>query len=165
VSDDGFAEVFRAEQRRLVDLAFLLCGDLPAAEDAVVEAAARVLVRWRRGRVENPAAYLRRAVVNQVRSAGRGQTSRRRRDRRWALTNPSVAETAERGIVEQLDVAGLLASLPVRQRAVLALRFLDDRSVEETAEILEVSTGTVKSQTAKAMVKLRERVEVVFDDR
>jgi RNA polymerase sigma factor (sigma-70 family) len=115
--------------------------------------------------VENPAAYLRRAVVNQVRSAGRGQTSRRRRDRRWALTNPSVAETAERGIVEQLDVAGLLASLPVRQRAVVALRFLDDRSVEETAEILEVSTGTVKSQTAKAMVKLRERVEVVFDDR
>jgi DNA-directed RNA polymerase specialized sigma24 family protein len=47
----------------------------------------------------------------------------------------------------------------------VALRFLDDRSVEETAEILEVSTGTVKSQTAKAMVKLRERVEVVFDDR
>lgn len=94
-------------------------------------------------------------MVNQVRSAGRGQTSRRGRNRRWAAANPSVTEAAERGIVEQLDVAGLLASLPLRQRAVVALCLLDDRSVEETAEILDVSTGTVKSQTAKAMVKLR----------
>lgn len=163
VSDDDFTEVFRAEQRRLVELAYVLCGDFFAAEDAVVEAAAKVLVRWRRSRVENLRPYLRRAVVNEVRSAGRRRGSQRARDHKWAARNPSAHDPADRQAMGRVDAARLLEELPLRQRVVVALRFLNDRSVEETAEILAVSRGTVKSQTAKAIAKLRELAEVVSD--
>ncbi len=165
MTDEEFTKVFRSEQQRLVDLGVALCGDRAAAEDAVVEASARVLVRWRKGRVRNLGAYLRRALVNEVRSGQRRRKRAARRDDQWASGQVAPASDLGAAVTGQQQAIRLLNELPAGQRAVVALRFFDDRSEAETAEVLGISTGTVKSQTAKALNTLRSLLEVVADER
>ena len=126
-----------------------------------VDALVRVLPKWRRGSITDLDAYLRRVVVNLF-------TSWRRRK---AIERADLARRAHAGgltqsdghfgrIDEQSALWPLLLRLPVRQRAVLVLRFVEDRSVEEVATVMGTTDGTVKSQTSKALTQLRRW----FDD-
>jgi RNA polymerase sigma factor (sigma-70 family) len=99
--------------------------------------------------VSDPAAYLSRAVVNLARSWGRRASREQARLRRLARDEPQARDTDASGVAAVLDV------LPPRQRLCLYLRFVDDQSVEQVAAAMGCSTGTVKSQTAKALAKLR----------
>jgi len=135
---------------RLVRTAYLLCGDRGHAEDLVQTALMRTARQWRRAR-EHPEAYARQVVVNLAKDRWR-QLGRR------PVEAPLEADVAE----PQGDVSGdrdvLLRAtrlLPPGQRAVLVLRFFDDLSVAETAAVLGCSTGTVKSQTSRALDNLR----------
>jgi RNA polymerase sigma factor (sigma-70 family) len=107
--------------------------------------------------MDNPDAYLRRTVL-------RAWLDERRRPwRREHATDllPEVAAGASAGpeaVADRLTILALLAELPPRRRAVLVLRYFCDLSVEETAEELGCSTGTVKSQTARAIEALRARL-------
>ena len=135
----------------LVRIAFGLTGDWPLAEDLVQEAFIRTWRRWDRIRnVDSAPAYLRTAVVNLSRSS----LSRRARERRLlqSFEDPHDLETS---VTATADVLRALAQLPHRKRACVVLRYYMDMSEAETAAILGISVGTVKSQTSKALQRLR----------
>jgi RNA polymerase sigma-70 factor (sigma-E family) len=155
LADDLEAELSAFVAARYVHLrrtAHLLCGDWHRAEDLVQTALARVVVAARRRRVESLDAYTRQALLRVFLNDTRVP---------WRRKERSMPDPAELSAEQQEDrttaltVLNALRLLPPRQRAVVVLRFWEDRSVEETAELLQVATGTVKSQTAKALQALR----------
>jgi RNA polymerase sigma factor (sigma-70 family) len=134
---DGYGELFARTHVRLVRLAFLLCGDERRAEDSVAEAFARVYPRWRRGGLDDADAYLRRAVVNQLRSGWRRLLVERR--------HAAAASGDERGQLAHADRSAdhgellwALAQLTHRQRAAIVLRFYEGLKETEVAEALGV---------------------------
>jgi RNA polymerase sigma-70 factor (sigma-E family) len=151
--DDAFALLFASQRASVLRLAYVLTGDGALAEDVVADAFAAMYPRWKAGKVDDPAAYLRRAVVNQVR--GRfGRNATRRRFERGARCDESHA-ASDTGFDDRDAVRVALLALPIGQRAVVALRFLEDRSEADTADLLGVSVGTVKSQAARGLDRLR----------
>jgi RNA polymerase sigma factor (sigma-70 family) len=157
--EDGDAAMARA-QASLYRFAYLVCGDRPLAEDLTLDAIVRVLPRHRRGAIVDLDAYLRRAVVNLF-SSWRRRRALERADleRRARVVPPTGADHGLGRIDDQSALWPLLLRLPVRQRAVLVLRFVEDRSVAEVAAVLQVNEGTVKSQTSKALAQLRRWID------
>jgi RNA polymerase sigma-70 factor (ECF subfamily) len=158
-----FAALYRAEVDRLVRMAYLVCSDAAVAEDAVSAAVARVLVRWRAGRISEPAAYLRRAVINELTGGFRRRRGERRALDRSApavLEVPAVADQ----IVDRDALWRALKQLPASQRVVIVLRVYEDLGEEETASVLGISPGTVKSRLARALGRLRALVSEEFSD-
>ncbi len=149
--DDGasFTAWAYAAQRRLMRSTFLLTGDLHRAEDLVQEALVKVADRWVRVRDANPDAYVRTIIF-------RDNVSWWRRGPVLVANVPDrPAEHDDDSTERRLVVQAALGRLTPKQRAVLVLRFYDDLSTQETAHILGVSTGTVKSQTSAALGRLR----------
>jgi RNA polymerase sigma-70 factor (sigma-E family) len=157
-SASSFADVFNTHHRSAVRLAWLLTGDPHLAEDVVADAFAKVWIQWEKGRVHDAGPYLRKAVVNNVRSRGRRRGLELREagkrsgdDRGIRLHDDSVAE---RDAVWQA-----LQHLPERQRQAVVLRYYEDLPEAEVAEILGVRVGTVKSQVSRGLDRLRELLE------
>ena len=153
VPADGYRDVFIAHHTRLVRLAYLLTGDAAQAEDAAAAAFVAVYPKWRDGVVVDVGAYLRKAVANEVRQRGRHQVVRERHDAVLASTTSVLP--ADTDAVEHTRVLDALRTLPDDQRATVVLRFYADLSEADTAEILGVAPGTVKSRTARAIERLR----------
>jgi RNA polymerase sigma-70 factor (sigma-E family) len=133
----------------LVRLAFALTSDWALAEDLAQEAFARAWRGWGNIRDQQRApAYLRATVVNLARTSVRRMLRERRgwRER----SDPGTADLAV-----SIDLLRALSRLPARKRACVVLRFYVDLSEADTAAALGVSVGTVKSQTAKALQRLR----------
>lgn len=127
--DAVFAEVFARHRTAVFRLAVLLTGDRHVADEITAEVFARSLPRWRRDVIREPLAYLRRATVNEVRSRHR----RSERDTRLSRTGVDGEHVdVDRLAMAQPLVAGL-GRLPVRQRAVVVLRFHDDLSEADVA--------------------------------
>jgi RNA polymerase sigma-70 factor (sigma-E family) len=146
---DAFDAFARGRMRELLRFAHVLTGDPHRAADLVQDALERTLLAWSRvERKDDPEAYVRRAIVNRHISMWR----RTRRERLVAET-PEGRYDDQGGPDEQLWAA--LATLPPRQRAVLVLRFYEDLSEADTAATLGCSVGTVKSQSHKALARLR----------
>ena len=145
-----FDDFVRVASPGLLRTAYLLCGDRGHAEDMVQTALLRTARRWSAARGQ-PTAYTRRVVVNLAKDRWRS------RGRRPVENEPvEVAlDPADAEVVLRHSLLPLVLTLPARQRAVLALRFLDDLSVEETAAGIGCSPGTVKSQTHDALNRLR----------
>jgi RNA polymerase sigma-70 factor (sigma-E family) len=140
---------------QLLGFAFLLTGNRHDAEDLVQQALLRTAARWRVAR-QSPVGYSRTVVLNLARDRWRAQ----QRERAETLS-PDLAALppAVDGPALVLDRQVLLDAcrvLPLQQRAVLVLRFWEDRSVAETAAVLGCTAGTVKSQTHRALARLRE---------
>lgn len=154
VADFGY--LFETHHRELFRLALLLTGgDRSLAEDVVSQAFLATLPKWREGEVLDATPYLRRAVVNQV----NGTFRRRRLERRQAERRTNVEPWADHqhGAVDDRDLLWTaLRRLPPKQRSAVVLRFYLDLSELEAARVLQVSVGTVKSQTARGLVKLRQ---------
>lgn len=154
--DARLAEYVRGQWPSLVRYATLLCGDPVEAEDLVQSALVRVALRWPFVRdKDNPDGYVKRAILH-------GQINRWRRVGRYEVVSvvpDVVVEDRTSSVADHDAIRRGLAALPARQRAVLVLRYLDDRSEAETAALLGCSVGTVKSQTHKGLAKLREIVE------
>lgn len=147
MDEQGFTEWAVGRQRQLLRSAYLLTGDLHRAEDLVQEALTKVALRWSRLAEGNPTAYALRIIARDNISWWR-----RRRDVPTDALHDSVASN-EPEIA--LVVRRALARLTPAQRAVLVLRHFDDLTERETAEVLGVSIGTVKSQNAAALARLR----------
>jgi RNA polymerase sigma-70 factor (sigma-E family) len=137
--------------------AYLLCGDWDRAEDVVQEALTRLYVHWRRAsRADDVDAYVRRSLVNAFLAEGRRPWRRERASDR--LPEAAYADPTD-GVGTRDRLGRALASLGASQRAVVVLRYWDDLSVEQTADTLGLSTGTVKSQAARGLARLRESLD------
>ena len=132
----GAESVFESEADRLVRFAYLLLGNRTGAEDVVADVFAAAWKDLDAGRVANPAGYLRRSVANGARRHFR----RLDRERRWR--SDRVWSASIEDLATDRDVMlGALRRLPVRQRAVLVLRYWEDRSEREVAEVLGISVA------------------------
>ena len=153
----SFDDFVTTRSTRLLRTAYLLTHDRALAEDLVQTSLAKAWFAW--ARIEGqPDAYVRRVMVNTYSSWWR---------RRWN-GEEATADLPERGagqgfrpgedvrVDDRTDLWRALARLPRRQRAVVVLRFYEDLSEAETADIMQCSVGTVKTQTSRAMTRLRE---------
>jgi RNA polymerase sigma-70 factor (sigma-E family) len=149
-SRESFEAFVAARSAALLRTAVLLTGDRHLAEDLVQTALARTWPRWSRLDT-NPEAYVRRTLVNTYASWWR---------RRWNGETPTDAlpdraQPAGADADAAYDLRQALTGLPRRQRAVVVLRYFDDLTEAQVAAALGCSVGTVKSQTSKALAKLR----------
>jgi RNA polymerase sigma-70 factor (sigma-E family) len=156
--DDDFAAFVRARYPALLRSAVLLTGDHHHGQDLVQGALVKLAARWGRLREGSPEAYVRRILYND-------NISRWRRTRREVVIGEifegdrpvGVAEPVDPGAeVTAVDVRRALQRLTAKQRAVVVLRYYEDLSEAQIAEVLEVSPGTVKSQAHLAMRRLRQ---------
>jgi RNA polymerase sigma-70 factor (sigma-E family) len=151
---EGFRHFVIARSPGLVRAAWLLTGDLGTAEDLVQTALAKVWSRWSHGnRQDASEAYVRRVLMSTFLTWNR---------RRWHAElavgePPDTAEVSNdfHEVELRWSVAHALRTLPRRQRAVIVLRYFEDLTEAEVARVLNCSVGTVKSQNAKAITKLR----------
>jgi len=157
VGDSSFEDFVAGSSARLFSTARLLTGGNRAeAEDLLQGAYERAYRRWGRisGRAD-PERYVRQILVNA--SVDRWRRLRRHPEIPLAVSgaDPGAADTAAVVADRDLLLRGL-AALPPRQRAVLVLRYFEDLSEAQTAMMLGCSVGTVKSQTARGLVRLRD---------
>jgi RNA polymerase sigma-70 factor (sigma-E family) len=157
-----FDEFVAGSARDLLRTAYLIVWDEPAAEDLVQECLFEVARRWPRVRtMEYPLAYARRILVNRALAGGRRRGRQRAElDGLGPLDGEELAdEDAELafGSVETIsDLVDAVQTLAPLQRTVLGLRYFDDLSEAQVAEILGCSVGTVKSTTWRALARLRQ---------
>ena len=157
-------EAYVAQRRtHLRRVAYLLCGDVHAAEDLVQTALMKLYVAWPRVRAESVDAYARRILVN---------SSIDESKRPWRREAPGldgideIDRTAEGFATEDRSaVIAALARLPAGQRRAVVLRHFLGLSVEETAADLDCTAGTVKSQTSRAIARLNEMLAPQFEGR
>lgn len=150
----AFEEFVVARSERLLRTAYLLTRDHALAEDLLQTALAKAWSSWHRIEAD-PESYVRRIIVNTFATWWR---------RRWngelpteELPEPGGRDPVPGGpdVATSTDLWAAVGRLPKRQRAVIVLRFYEDLSEADTAKLLGVSGGTIKSQTAKALAKLR----------
>ncbi|MFB9311916.1 SigE family RNA polymerase sigma factor, partial [Nocardioides plantarum] len=151
----GFEEYVAARRRALLRTAYLLTGDHADAEDLVQTALIKVVPHWRKI-ADDPEPYVRRVLA-------RESVSRWRR-RRWrevateAMPEGASSSGLAEHVVERDAVRQGLLALAPRQRAVVVLRYFDDLTERETADVLGIAVGTVKSQARDALAVLRRRL-------
>ncbi|KJS54657.1 SigE family RNA polymerase sigma factor [Streptomyces rubellomurinus] len=156
--DAEFLELVSSRTGHLYRSACLLTsGDTHYAEDLVQEALSRMYVLWRRSawtgrsRIDNPAAYTHTVMVRAFLAQQRRRSSGERPTD--ALPEPEGREDSDSTL--RLTLLDALGRLSAKDRAVLVLRYWEDRSVEETAEVLHASSGAVRTRTTRALAKLR----------
>lgn len=155
-SEEEFVDFAAAVAPRLRRMAFLLCGDWHAAEDLVQTTLAKVFVSWRKIRRQDAQhAYAARTLVNTYLA-----DKRLKRSEEILTSRPPERSIQPPSPETRIVVLSALATLPPKSRAVVVLRYWADLSVDQVAAILGCSTGNVKSQSARALSKLRP----VLDD-
>jgi RNA polymerase sigma-70 factor (sigma-E family) len=149
--DDEFRRFVAARYESLRALAYLTCGDWQAGEDAVTSSLAKLYTRW--ATVSSPERYAARMVVRAAIDEAR-RPWRREVSASEAFPEVGGPDRSD-SLAEGMHVRSALRQVPAGQRAVLVLRFYADLSVEDVAEALGRSVGTVKSQTARGLATLR----------
>ena len=153
-----FDEFVRTRSTALLRVAFLLTGHRHTAEDLVQEVLEQMCVRWSRIN-GTPEAYARKALVNRATNRWR----RRGRRPEAPLGDLDVGRPDHSdGVVTRDAVVLALRDLPARQRATVVLRYLDDLSISEVAAALGCSEGTVKSNAARGLERLRAVLDGEF---
>jgi len=157
-----FTAFAQARQRHLMRTGFLLCGDRQGAQDLTQTALLELCRAWRRvQRADDIDAYAHRVLINAYRSAARkaGRERKALWNKEWASGVSGAADDAaapDHAVGVRLTLLAALERLPPKARAVVVLRYWEDLSVEATAAALGCSTGTVKSQSSRALARLRE---------
>jgi RNA polymerase sigma-70 factor (sigma-E family) len=151
---DEYAEFAGARAGHLYRSACLLtAGDTHLAEDLVQETLGRLYVSWHRvSRAGNPAAYAQTVLTRTFLA----QKRRRSSTERATDVLPERADTAGGDASLRLTLLEALARLPVKDRAVVVLRYWEDRSIQETADVLHVSSAAVRTRCVRALARLRE---------
>ena len=148
---EEFVEFATAASPRLRRMAFLLCGDWHAAEDLVQTTLAKVFVSWHKIRRQDAEhAYAARTLINSY-------LADKRRKRSTEILTGELPERPVQppGLETRIIVLNALATLPAKSRTVVVLRYWADLSVDQVADLLGCSPGNVKSQSARALSKLR----------
>lgn len=154
----AFADLVAARSPALLRTAYVVVGDHQLAQDLLQEALVKAYVAWPRLRDTTKAeAYVRRAIVTTAIS-WRRRRSFHERPVQLVLEERHPDETDR--LATHDDLWEQVRALPPRQRAALVLRYYEDLSEVETAELMGCSVGTVKSQVAAALSKLRARIGI-----
>lgn len=151
---EAFEAFFERHHAELSRLAYLVTGSSGTADEVAADALLATWARWDRVcAADSPIAYVRRMVVN----IGTSRVRRMIHERRLMpmLVSADDEDAPELTTADVLDVREALRALPPRRRACIVLRYGLDLSEEEVARTLEISPGTVKSQTSKAAAQLR----------
>ena len=161
--DDDFSAYLQARQPSLMRTAYLLTGDRHQAEDILQTALAKLYLSWDkirdRGSLDG---YVRRIMVNENNSLWR---------RGWKRREHASAVLPDRPVTDEYDEGAgtalweVVSSLPPKARAVVVLRYYEQLTEAETADVLGISVGTVKSQCSRALAALRDRVPAALDPR
>lgn len=152
--DERSFELFvHRHARELLLLAVGLTGHAQDGEDLLQAALVRVAAKWGKGAEQHPVAYT-RTVLTRL-SVDRWRSSRRRPRLVLVSDLPDVVGESAADQAGDFLLLNALRELPRRQRAVVALRYLEDLSEQQTAELLGISVGTVKSTASKALARLR----------
>ena len=161
--DAEFSTYLAARQGSLLRTAYLLTGDRHQAEDLVQTAFAKLYLAWDRVQDrESIDGYVRRILVNENNSVWRRAWKRRE------VATEHLPEAPSRDIYDEGRSAalwGLVQTLPRKARAVVVLRYYEELSEAETADVLGISVGTVKSQTSRALATLRGRTPDALNPR
>jgi RNA polymerase sigma-70 factor (sigma-E family) len=154
--DADFAAYMTARQPSLLRTAYLLSGDRHTAEDLVQTAFAKLYLSWDRvQRRELVDGYVRRILVNEHNSLWR-RPFKRREVASDTLPEGHAPDRHDHG--ESAALWEFVQTLPRKQRAVIVLRYYEDLTAAETADVLGISVGTVKSQASRALATMRSRV-------
>ncbi len=159
--DDGFDFFAASMTHDLLRTASLIVWDPSVAEDVVQESLFRVARRWTRvRRMDYPAAYARRIATNLAIAAAERRSTERAELAVRSEFEPvdAAARLALEQVDHQHDLDAALGRLAPRQRAVLVLRFFEDLTEVQTAEVLSCSVGTVKSTCSRALDRLRSEL-------
>lgn len=156
-----FGEFVAGATDYLIRTAYLMTWDSREAEDLVQETLVRLSRHWPRVvRMTNVRAYARKILVNLVID---GTESRKRRHHEMAWDESALEQRTDntstmalKEVDARLQLRAMLASLPIRQRTVIVLRYWEDMSESDVAELLGCPVGTVKSTASRALVQLRE---------
>ncbi|MDE3129920.1 MAG: SigE family RNA polymerase sigma factor [Acidobacteriota bacterium] len=141
----------------LLRTAYLISWDQGEAEDLVQECLLKVARRWPRvRRMQQPRAYARRILINLALDGARGRVRRRGELEAGGAGVQEPAQELLDGLEARTDLIDALARLTPRQRAVLVLRYFNDLTETQTAEVLGCSPGTVKSNASRGLARLRE---------
>jgi RNA polymerase sigma-70 factor (sigma-E family) len=154
--DADFTAYLQARQARLLRTAYLLTGDQHQAEDLLQTSLAKLYLAWERVRDRDSVdAYVRRIMVNENNSMWRRPWKRRELTTGELPDIDPVRDTYDEGL--GAAVWEVVQTLPRKARAVVVLRYYEQLSEAETADVLGISVGTVKSQASRALAALRER--------
>lgn len=148
----AYVEFFDARQRSYMRTAYTIIGDWQAAEDATQHAFSQLYVYWPRIKGDTVDAYAKRTLVNACMSVLR----KRKRETITDTVPERPYATEDRD--GRMDLQRALLSLSPKSRVVITLRYLEDLSVAQVAEVLDVAEGTVKSQSKRALDRLREHL-------
>ena len=150
--EPAYCEFFAARQRSFLRTAYAMLGSWSAAEDATQQTFTALYARWPRISPDKVDAYARRVLVNTCFAVYRQRG-------REVLVRPGArAGRLARSTTSGWRCSPRSAELDARDRAVLALRFLEDLSVAEVAQVLDLPEGTVKSQTSRALARLQQEL-------
>ena len=144
----GFTAVYRSEQPAMVRVAYQIVGSNAEAEDLVHDAFLELHRKW--GTVDNPGGYLRTAVVNRCIS------HMRRRRLEWTKREPAPSPVPSPALDEMWQA--LKVTTP-RQRAALVLRYYDDLTIDQIADVMQTRPGTVKSLIHRGLKKLERELQ------
>jgi RNA polymerase sigma-70 factor (sigma-E family) len=159
--DAEYSEYVAARLSSLQRLAAVLCDDWQRADDLVQATLIKLYVRWGRVRAAtHPDAYARAVLVRESIHERRSVWVKRVSLSGGVSDSPAAAVDQD----AVLDLRAAVAALPPRQRATLVLRFYCDLSVDQAAQILGCSPGTVKSQTARALGSVRRALGPALAD-
>lgn len=152
---DGFREFAEGRSGPLYRSACLLAsGDTHLAEDLVQETLGRMYLLWGRiSRIDNPAAYAQTVLVRSFLTHQRRRSARERPA--GGFPGPDAPAAAGADPELRLTLLDALGRLPPKDRAVLVLRFWEDRSVEETADAMNASSAAVRTRTHRALSRIR----------
>ncbi len=153
--DREFEELFDAEFPAVVRSVYVVCQDLGRAEDLAQEAFLELLRHWQRvSSYDRPGAWVRRVAIRKAVQVTRRDARRPWLERRAANAAADLSSRAD----TDSGVWAAVRSLPAQQRAVVALFYYEDLSIEDVAHVLGCSTSTVKVHLHRAREALRTRV-------
>ncbi|MEV4413342.1 SigE family RNA polymerase sigma factor [Catellatospora sp. NPDC049609] len=156
MDDAGFDEYVHARLGQWSRVAYLLTGDHHAAEDLLQNALFKLAVSWRKVRIDTPDAYVRKILYHEHVSHWRRSHHLRAEHVTDRLPERATGADVAADTVRRILLRQALAKLTHKQRAVIVLRFFEDLTEPEAADALGVSVGTIKSQTFRALARLRE---------
>ena len=155
--DADFADFFAAAWPRLLRTTYAVTGDRQLAEDTLQTAFAKAYAAWARvSRADEPLAYVRRMAINAALQHHRRASTRR--ESVVERTPDGQQRAREDDWLAHDEVWTAIQALPTRQRAVVVLRYYEDLSERQIADVLRCRPGTVKSQSSAALATLRARL-------